>query len=63
MVSRLALGIKEAAEAVGLSPWTIRKYISEGKIQAVRIAGSRRILIEPSELQRLIEEGRKATAQ
>jgi excisionase family DNA binding protein len=52
----LLVGVPDAAEAIGLSPWTIRQYVRRGKIRAVRIG--RRVLIEPSELQRLIDEGR-----
>lgn len=55
-MERLALSIKEAAEAINLSPWTVRKYIREKKIIATRIG--RRILVEPSELKRLVEQGR-----
>jgi excisionase family DNA binding protein len=54
---RLLLGVVEAAAAIGLSPWTVRKYIAEGKLAAIRIG--RRVLIEPSELQRLIEDARR----
>jgi excisionase family DNA binding protein len=53
----LCVGVKEAAAALGLSPWTIRQYIREGKIRGIRIG--RRVLIEPSELQRLVEQGRR----
>jgi excisionase family DNA binding protein len=56
MEHRLALGLKEAAEAVGLSHWTIRKFIREGKLRSVRLG--KRVLVEPEELQRLIEQGR-----
>ena len=56
MEQQLALGLKEAAEAVGLSHWTLRAWVRQGKVQAVRLG--RRVLIEPSELQRLIEQGR-----
>ena len=56
MEHRFALGLKEAAEAVGLSHWQLRKYIREGKLRAVRLG--KRVLVEPSELQRLIEQGR-----
>ena len=56
MEQQLAMGIKEAADAVGLSHWTLRQYIRQGKVKAVRLG--RRVLIEPSELQRLIEQGR-----
>jgi excisionase family DNA binding protein len=61
MDHRFALGLKEAAEAVGLSHWQLRKYIREGKLQAVRLG--KRVLVEPSELARLVEEGRTATDQ
>jgi excisionase family DNA binding protein len=56
MNHQLALGLKEAAEAVGLSHWTLRQYVREGKVAAIRLG--RRVLIEPSELQRLVEQGR-----
>jgi excisionase family DNA binding protein len=55
-LQQLLLAVPDAAEAIGLSPWTIRQYVREGKIQSIRIG--RRVLIEPSELQRLIDEGR-----
>ncbi len=55
----LALGLKEAASAIGLSHWTLRKYIAQKKIVALRIG--RRRLIEPSELRRFLEEARKAS--
>ena len=55
---KLALSVNEAASAVGLSVWTIRKYIANKKIRATRLAGCRRVLIEPSEISRLLEEGR-----
>ena len=57
MEHRLVLGLKEAAEAVGLSHWTLRQYIRLGKLAAVRIG--RRVLVEPAELERLVEAGRK----
>ena len=55
-MEQLALGLRQAAEVVGLSHWTLRAYVRQGKIRAVKIG--RRVLIEPSELQRLVEEGR-----
>ena len=56
MKDQLTIGLKEAAEAVGLSHWTLRQYIREGKVQAIKLG--RRVLIEPGELERLIEQGR-----
>src|SRR5258708_28568891 len=59
-MEQLALGLRQAAEAVGLSHWTLRAYIRQGKIRAVKIG--RRVLVQPEELQRLIEAGdRKST--
>jgi excisionase family DNA binding protein len=54
---RMVFDVKEAARVLSISPWTIRRYITDGKLKPVRIG--RRVLIEPSELQRLIEAGRK----
>ncbi len=55
-MQQLAFGIDEAAALIGLSPWTLRKYISTGKLSVVKIG--RRTLIERAELERLVEEGR-----
>ena len=45
--------VEEAAETLALSPWTIRLYVRQGKIRPVRIG--RRVLIEPREIERIIE--------
>jgi excisionase family DNA binding protein len=58
--SKLLWNVKEAGNALGLSPWTIRRYIADGKIQTVRLG--RRVLIEPGECRRLIEEGKAKPA-
>jgi len=55
-MEKLVLSIDEAAAAVSLSPWTIRKYIRLGRIAATRIG--RRVLVEPSALKSLVKEGR-----
>lgn len=55
---KLLLSIREAVHAGSISPWTVMEWITDGKLKAVRLG--RRVLLEPSELQRLIEAGRKA---
>jgi len=55
--AKLLWNVKEAGNALGLSPWTVRRYITEGKIQSVRLG--RRVLVEPEECLRLIEEGKR----
>lgn len=54
---RLLWNVNEAGTALGLSPWTIRRYISDGKLRPVRIG--RRVLVEPSECRRLRDAGRQ----
>jgi excisionase family DNA binding protein len=56
MSERLTIGLKEASETLGISHWTLRRYIREGKIRVVRIG--RRVLLEPAELAKLVSYGR-----
>jgi excisionase family DNA binding protein len=51
------VSIKDAALALSLSPWTVRKYVSRGLIPSVRIG--RRVLIEPTALNELIASNRR----
>jgi excisionase family DNA binding protein len=48
--------VEQAAELWGVSAWTVRAYIRQGKINPVRIG--RRVLIEPREIARIVAEGR-----
>ena len=50
------LRIEDAARILGRTHWTLRHDIKAGKLRCVRLG--RRIMIEPSEIRRLIEEGR-----
>jgi predicted DNA-binding protein (UPF0251 family) len=51
------LKIDDAARLIGASHWTLRHDVKAGRLKCVRIG--RRIMIEPSEIRRLIEEGRR----
>jgi excisionase family DNA binding protein len=53
--------IEEAAEILGISPWTVRAYVRQGKIRPVRIG--RRCLIEQSTLEDLVEQARDYTVR
>jgi len=44
--------VKEAAEILGISIYTVRSYIRQSKMTAVRIG--RRVLLEESELERFV---------
>jgi excisionase family DNA binding protein len=55
-MEQIAMGLREAAASVGLSPWTLRAWIRQGKLAAVRLG--RRVMIEPGELRKLVEQGR-----
>lgn len=48
--------INSAARLLGISPWTVRAYIRRGKLKPVRLG--RRVLLEESELERLVAENR-----
>ena len=60
-MEQLAFGLRQAAEALGLSHWTLRAWVRQGKVKAVRLG--RRVLVEPAELQKMVAEARKATTQ
>jgi len=60
MEHKLAMGLREAGESVGLSHWTLRKMIAEGKLPSVRVG--RRVLVEPEALRQLIERGKNRIA-
>ena len=49
------LSLEDAAGICSVSIWTIRKWVTKGKIKSIKL-GSRR-LIPKSELQRLTSEG------
>lgn len=50
-VPRLALRVKEAAAAIGLSPWTVTREIREGRLRKTALN-----LISIEELQRYLRE-------
>jgi excisionase family DNA binding protein len=49
--------VDEAAGLLGISPWTVRAWIRDGKLRPVRLG--RRVLLSESELERLVEESQK----
>jgi excisionase family DNA binding protein len=58
---RLLLSIREAGALLGISPWTVRLYIVQGKIRPVRVG--RRVLVEPDECRRFVESCKQSTQQ
>mgnify|MGYP001492306754 CR=1 FL=1 len=55
-ISPMLLTVAQAANALGLSRWTIIKWIADGRIGSVKL-GKRRML-EVSAIQALIEKSR-----
>jgi len=52
------LDINSVARLLSLSPWTIRRLISDGKLTPVRLG--RRVLVEPAEVERFVSQSRQA---
>lgn len=63
MSNLLTIGVKDAASLLGISHWTLRQYIKQRRLGAVRIG--RRLLLEPTELGHFVQRCRseKAGAQ
>lgn len=56
--SRDLLTVEQAAQYLQLSQSSIRSYIRQGKLNAFRIAGKRKVLIHRTELLKLLEPAR-----
>ena len=52
MVEDRLVSIKDAAEILSISPWTVRAWITQGKISSAKL-GARRLIPE-SEINRLV---------
>ena len=56
--ARDLLTVEQAAAYLQLSQSSIRSYIRQGKLSAFRIAGKRKVLIQRTELLKLLEPAR-----
>lgn len=56
--SRDLMTVEQAAQYLQLSQSSIRSYIRQGKLNAFRIAGKRKVLIPRTELLKLLEPAR-----
>jgi excisionase family DNA binding protein len=52
------LSVEKTAEVLSISPWTVRAWITKGKLGSTKL-GSRR-LVPQSEIEKLIANGRMA---
>ena len=44
--------VKEAAEMLRIKPYTVRVLIQKGKLNAIRVPGTRKILFELEEIKK-----------
>ncbi|HZO92030.1 MAG TPA: helix-turn-helix domain-containing protein [Chthonomonadaceae bacterium] len=58
MEARDLLTVEQAAQYLQVSQSSIRSYIRQGRLQAFRIAGKRKVLIPRSALLALLEPAR-----
>ena len=54
MVEDRLVSIKDAAEILAISPWTVRAWVTQGRISSAKL-GSRRLIPE-SAINRLLSE-------
>jgi excisionase family DNA binding protein len=54
---RRAYRVDETAEILGVSTSTIRNWVRDGRLRALRPAGSGAVLVPASEIARLLEPG------
>lgn len=54
MVEDRLVSIKDAAAILAISPWTVRAWVTQGKITSAKL-GARRLIPE-SEINRLLTE-------
>lgn len=54
MVEDRLVSIKDAAAILAISPWTVRAWVTQGKITSAKL-GTRRLIPE-SEINRLLAE-------
>ena len=54
-----AYTIKEVAEMMRVSRWTVSKWISENRLKAIRPDGTKKYLITESELKKLMRNDYK----
>jgi excisionase family DNA binding protein len=54
-MAKLSVGLQEAQEMTGISHFTFRRMVRNGKIKAVRVG--RRLLIPVTELEKLVKPG------
>ena len=49
------LNLNEAAQALRVSPWSLRAWAKRGEVKVVRLG--RRVLIPREEIERIVREG------
>ena len=54
MVEDRLVSVKDAAAILAISPWTVRAWVTQGKISSAKL-GARRLIPE-SEINRLLAE-------
>lgn len=59
-MEKIALGIDEAAELISVSPWTIRKWIQQGKLVPTRLG--RRVCLTPDALRKFVYTNTKSSS-
>lgn len=48
------LGVREVAELMAVSPWTVRRYVADGTLTAIRFHSRSRLRFRREDVERLL---------
>ena len=54
-IKPLVLSVEQTAQTIQVSPWTDRKWLTEGKLPITRLG--RRVFVTPEALQEFVNKG------
>ena len=52
------MSVEQVSTVLGISPWTLRKYLREGRLPSIHVGS--RVLLEPAAVQNFIDRNRSS---
>ena len=57
------LNVRDVAQALRVSPYTVRRWDAQGKLRGMRLGCGRRVLFHPDEVAAFVERARQAASR